>query len=124
MQERGGRSDTEVATRRGSRRKHTSSGPGTTSFPAGTELSDRLLEKARVLQVVYATCVTVEAALLYQDAECDVEIARCLRIHVTEVVARQAEELLRLARRLGAAQPDTITNRPAGTPIAEAGAAE
>ncbi len=94
-----------MATRKAVRRKRTYAQPGRVTSLAEMRLSDRLLEKARTLEAVYATCVTAEAALLYQNAECDEEIARCLRLHVTEVLACQVEELLRLAHRLGAARP-------------------
>jgi hypothetical protein len=53
------------------------------------------------LEVLHATCVTVEMALKHQNAEQDEEIARCLMRNVTEPLHDQAEALQGIVRGLG-----------------------
>ena len=58
-----------------------------------SELIVRLRKIAWLLKGVYSSCVTAELALQGQNAEQDFEILRALRMHVSEPVSRQAEEL-------------------------------
>ncbi len=68
--------------------------------PGGKELALQLNVAASELQAAYFTCVTVETALLGQDADQDKDIAFCLRLNVAEPLNRQVEKLRGLARRL------------------------
>jgi hypothetical protein len=65
---------------------------------SATDIPTLLARLARMLEDVYAVSVTAETALLAQNADRDIEIARCLRVGVSEVVA---VELLRIRKAIG-----------------------
>lgn len=68
------------------------------SFPTGGWLAGYLERLASTLEAAYSTSVTVQAALDRQNSEQDQDIALCLRLHVSEVVSREAEELRFMVR--------------------------
>ena len=49
----------------------------------------------------YSSAVALRLALEKQNAEHDGDIARCIRVHVTSVIADQIDSLIHAARRLG-----------------------
>jgi len=65
------------------------------------ELASQLHGIARLLSVVYSTCVTAELALQGQNGDQDQDILCALRMNVTEPVSRQVEKLDSLAVALG-----------------------
>jgi hypothetical protein len=64
------------------------------------ELIAELAGMAQRLEVIYSTCVTVQRALIGQNADQDTDIARCLRLHVSEPVSAQVERLQGILGRL------------------------
>jgi hypothetical protein len=68
---------------------------------AKRELASELHGIARLLGVVYSTCVTAELALQGQNADQDHDILSALRVHVSEPVSRQIEKLDSIAAALG-----------------------
>lgn len=59
----------------------------------------------RRLEDAYAVCVTVEVALVAQNADHDTEIVRCLRAGVSEVIAGELPRLRKAIDRLEAQGP-------------------
>jgi hypothetical protein len=64
---------------------------------ANRELASQVHGIARLLRVVYSTCVTAELALQGQNGDQDQDILCALRMNVTEPVSRQVEKLDSLA---------------------------
>jgi hypothetical protein len=65
-----------------------------TSPAASTaELLAQLHEITLRLKVVYSTCVTAQLALEGSNSEQDRDIARCLRLGVSEAVTRQVDRI-------------------------------
>jgi hypothetical protein len=64
------------------------------------ELIAELVGMAQRLEVIYSTCVTVQRALVGQNADQDTDLARCLMWHVSEPVSVQVERLQAILGRL------------------------
>jgi hypothetical protein len=64
-------------------------------------LISQLREVSQLLSVIYSTCVTAELALQGQHADRDRDILITLRMHVSEPVSRQVENLSSLILQLG-----------------------
>lgn len=60
---------------------------------------------ATELTVAYSVCVTVQAALQFQDADEDRELELCLRTHVANAISRHIDNLRVFAQRLAPAKP-------------------
>jgi hypothetical protein len=102
---RGKRRYTEMATvrtRRGAARrtqltKHSSHSTLVASVP---ELVAQLREIVLRLEAVYSTCVTSQLALKGQNSEQDHDIARCLRLGVSDAVSMQVKRITEIIARL------------------------
>jgi hypothetical protein len=64
-------------------------------------LASRLHDIARLLNVVYSTCVTAELPLQGQNADQDHDILSALRISVTDPISKLAETLHSLSVAIG-----------------------
>lgn len=60
------------------------------------------------LKVIYGTALAVELALRKQDAEQDVDIAKCLRAGVCNPIAEQADNMRSIVERFGAQLPEPL----------------
>jgi hypothetical protein len=78
----------------------------TSSTAENRELASQLHSVARLLSVVYSTCVTAELALQGQNGDQDHDILCALRMNVTEPVSRQVEKLNSLAVELAGERRD------------------
>jgi hypothetical protein len=89
-----------VATRHDSRARPARARPKRRrSSGLGSAVAGRfLISLAEQLETIYSVSVTVQAALAGQNAEQDLDLARCLRVHVSDVVARVARETRSFAR--------------------------
>lgn len=79
-------------------RKGKSSGKSTEAI-GSLSLSNRLRNLAIELDSAYATCVTVQLALLSQDADNDGEIETCLRTHVCDPLGGASRALREVSER-------------------------
>jgi hypothetical protein len=70
-------------------------------------LISQLREVSQLLSVIYSTCVTAELALQGQNADRDRDILITLRMHVSEPVSRQVENLSSLILQLGGEATET-----------------
>ena len=86
------------SNQRESRRLSSGRSPWETRGHESPEGAGRL-ELILRLRVMFGTAVTAELALRQQGAERDVEIADCLRVGVSEPLARALEQLAVLGRR-------------------------
>jgi hypothetical protein len=68
---------------------------------AATSCTRDLARIATNLAGAYSSAVALRLALEKQNAEHDGDIARCIRVHVTSVIADQIDRLIHAARRLG-----------------------
>ena len=57
------------------------------------QLITQIREVSRLLNDIYSTCVTAELALQGQNADHDRDIVAMLRMHVSEPIGRQVENL-------------------------------
>ncbi len=87
------------------RRMSRPSTPG--QYSHNTKLATQLRAIAQLLRAVYSACVTAELALQGQNADQDHDIARTLRMHVSEPVSRQVERL------------ESLLVNPSGSPIGD-----
>lgn len=76
--------------------------------PRRKALAELLRGMATDLSVAYAVCVTVQAALRYQDADEDRELELCLRTQVADAISRHVDKLRSFAQQLA---PATLTSQ-------------
>jgi len=65
-----------------------------------SDIKTLLTQVVRRLDGAYAVCLTAEVALTGQNADRDVEIARCLRAGVSEVIAAELQRIKKAIARL------------------------
>jgi hypothetical protein len=80
----------------------------TSPIAAATALLPQLRDVALRLQVVYSTCVTAQLALEGQHAERDRDIARCLRMGVSEPVTKEVERIGAIIAEVGGATHESF----------------
>lgn len=70
-------------------------------LPPTHELLAQLRDVILRLDVAYSTCVTAQLALEGQNSEYDQDIARCLRLGVSDAVTTQAGRVAQIISHLG-----------------------
>ena len=89
------------SSRAKARRARKGESPGKTiESVVSLPLSNRLGQLAMELESAYATCVTVQLALLGQDADDDGRIETCLRTHVCNPLGHASEVPREVSERL------------------------
>ena len=88
------------SSRANARRARKGKSPGRVESVKSLPLSNRLGQLAIDLESAYATCVTVQLALLSQDADDDGRIETCLRTNVCNPLGSVSEALREVSERL------------------------